>query len=300
MIMNYSLTKQLIIFAVALGTLSAFPIYHAFIVKPKNNLALFTAHTTQEEIKETVEAISTQGSTVAQTLAEQLQEEHARLMANIETEFPSEQWAGMKAVLEKIKTNDTLIIENPVATHDPKDHPFINTIKQTLVSYTIDPSRVSINLVDTPGSFMAAGQGFENGKVTHSIRVNLAEVERKSEDVQLAFLKHEIMHLLNYDGLEGMFIKDVIQKSGKSLDQITSSASYIAFKKFKEYRADLLAADNPRIAESLIKDFEKIIELHPHEQTHPTHASHPTETQRKQALAQLVNYFEAENALKTA
>lgn len=298
---NYSMKKKLLLALLLLGALSAFPLYHAF-TPTKKNLAIFTAKPTQQQIQETVQSIATQGSTVVETLAEQLTTEYEGHIANIQKEFPlvPEQWASMRAVLEEIKSHDQLLTDNPSIPVDSHDHPFIKTIKETLASYTIDPARVTIELVDKPQSFMAAGQGYEKGSVRHFLRINLEAIAKKSEDVQLAFLKHEIMHLLNYDGIEGMFIKDLLKKNGITAEQISSSPSLIAFKKFQEYRADLLAADSPEIAASLIKDFEKVIALHPYEQVNPSHTSHPTETQRKEAVTHLLSYLNAETNTKLA
>jgi Zn-dependent protease with chaperone function len=297
-IKNYSLKKKIFIGLLLFGAISAFPIYKTFIAKPKNQLAIFIDLPTETEIKETVQSITAEKSSVTQMLAQQLQEEYDQLFANIQKEFPSEQWESLKAVLENIKSKDQLLTDNPIVVENNKDHPFVTIIKKTLASYNIDPSKVAIEIVDTPQSFMAAGQGFEKGSVRHLIRINLSAIAKKSDDVLLAFLKHEIMHLLNYDGITGMFIKDLLKKNGITQDQISQSPSLIAFKKFQEYRADLLAADNPETAQSLIKDFEKIIELHPNEQTNPTHSTHPTETQRKQAITQLLTYLNVENELK--
>ena len=299
-IMKYSLKKIIIVSLLMVGALSAFPIYKAFIAKPKNQLALFIDLPTDAEIKETVQTINSEQSSVTQMLAQQLQEEYDRLFTNIQNEFPCEQWASLKTVLENIKAQDQLLTDNPVVIENKQDHPFVTTIKKTLASCNIDPSKVAIEHADTPQSFMAAGQGFENGTVRHFIRINLSAISKKSDDVAQAFLKHEIMHLLNYDGITMMFIKDLLKKNGITQEQITKSPAIIAMRKFQEYRADLLAADNSETAEALIKDFEKIIELHPNEQSNPSHSSHPTETQRKQAMTQLLTYLNAENSMKMA
>ncbi len=297
---NYSMKKKILISALLFGTLCAFPFYKAFVATPKNQLAIFCVLPTEAEIKETVQSINAQELTVIQALAAQLQEEHQRLFAEIQREFPSEQWASLQEVLDTIKSHDQLFTDEPVVTLDAHDHPFVKVIKETLASYRIDPSKVTIEYVDTPQSFMAAGQGYQKGSVNHFLRINVAAVEKKSDDVLLAYLKHEIMHLINYDGITMMFIKDLLKKNGITQEQIATSASLIAFKKFQEYRADLLAADNPEIAESLIQDFEKIIELHPDEQSNPTHTSHPTETQRKQAVTHLLTYLKAETNITLA
>lgn len=296
---NYSFKKKILIGILLFGAISALPIYKTFIAKPKNQLAIFIDLPTEAEIEETVQSITAQESNVRQVLAQQLQDEYERLFENIQKEFPSNQWKNLKADLEWIKSNDQLLTDNPIVIENDQDHPFITIIKKTLASYNIDPAKVTIEHYDTPQSFLAAGQGYQNGLVSrHLIRINLKAIAKRPDDVLLAHLKHEIMHLLNYDGLTSMLIKLLLQELGITQEQIATSKSLIAFKKFQEYRADLLAADNPEIAQSFIKDFEKTIKLHPTEQTNPTHTTHPTETQRKQAMTQLLTYLNVENTMK--
>lgn len=295
--MNLALThyKYILALIAAFGALGTVTLYHVLSKQSQTTLQIFGTAPSQNKIMQTVQKLADEKISVADTLHEELNTQNDRLLADIQNAFPCDQWEQMLQAVKTIIDADDLLMEYPVVTHAAGDHPFIKKIREILASYNINPARVSIELVDTPQSFLAAGQGYFNGKVTHSIKVNLAEVLKRSADVQEAFLRHEIMHLLHYDSLYRMFIKDLLEKNGITKDVYSKHPAFIAYQRHKEYRADLLAAAcDPEVAQSFIADFDRIIALHPHEQTNPSHVTHPTETQRQQAVAQLLSYMNAE------
>lgn len=285
----------IIAIAALAAALIALPIHYALIPKQTATLQIFDTAPSAHKVTNTVQTLAQKGSCVADALHEELNTQNDSLIADLQTAFPCDQWEQMLQAVKTIIDADDLLTENPVVKHSAGDHPFIKKIREILASYHINPARVSIQLVDTPQSFLAAGQGYCNGKVSHSIKVNLVEVLKRPADVQEAFLRHEIMHLLHYDSLYRMFIKDLLEKNGITKDVYSKHPAFIAYQRHKEYRADLLAAAcNPEVAQSFITDFDRIIALHPHEQTNPSHVTHPTETQRQQAVSQLLSYMNAE------
>lgn len=282
------------LFLATIAALSAYPIYQSFKAK-KPCLAVFKAPT-QEQIKDTLKEITNADSTVAATLKEQLIEENNQLLARIPAAFPEihpMQWQNAMKSVQKLKDNDDLLCENPVIPES--DDEIITLIYTTLAEYGINPARVEIEFVTTPQSFLSACQGLANGKIRHIMRVNREAVNKKTQEVVIAYLRHEIQHLLTYDAIELMIVKDVFTKNDISPEQYFATDAFIELKKFKEYRADLLAATkNLDTAQAFMQDMEERIKQFPQEQVNPSHSTHPTETQRKQALANLAQYMQQE------
>lgn len=284
--------------ALALATLAALGTYHVYksLKKQKSCIAVF-AHPSKEQIEQTIQEITNSEDNLATTLKEQLLQENTQLLARIPLAFPQIhplQWENAMKAVQKIKENDDLLCENPIIPAKQKEE-FINIIYATLAEYGINPARVEIEFVSTPQSFLSACQGLNGNKVRHIIRVNLEQVNKKSAEVALAYLRHEIQHLLTYDAIELMIIKDIFEKNEISAQEYYINPDFIELKKFKEYRADLLAATKDMsTAQAFMQDMEERIKLYPHEQVNPSHATHPTETQRKQAIANLAQYMQIE------
>lgn len=295
LISNLYLKTGLILAAIT--ALSAYAVYQA--LKPKRSVVAIFEARTPDQIKATLKKIADSQSTLKITLQEQLDEQNSQLVARIPVAFPqipSIQWDNTMKAIQRLKENDDLLCENPVI---PKsNNEIIILIYTTLAEYGINPSRVEIEFVTTPESFLSACQGLFNNKIRHILRVNKEVVNKKSQEVILAYLRHEIQHLLTYDAIELMHIKDVLEKNKITAEQYYANQNFIELKKFKEYRADLLAATKGiSTAQAFMEDMEERIKQYPHEQLNPSHVTHPTETQRKQALANLMQYLKEENKM---
>ncbi len=275
-----------------LAAITSYPLYEAF--RAKNPCLALFCEPQAHEIEQTLQQIEQAQTTVAHTLKEQLTQENSQLLTRIPLAFPQihpVQWENAMKALQRLKNNDNLV--SPNGEIPAAHHPFITTIYTTLAEYGINPARVEIEYVKTPQSFLSACQSFEKGKIRHIIRVNMSEVEKKSDEVALAYLRHEIQHLLTYDAIEMMIVKDVLEKNDVSSEEYYADPDFIALKKFKEYRADLLAAAHGMdTAQAFMHDMQERIKKFPHEQTNPTHSTHPTETERHAAITNLVKYME--------
>lgn len=279
----------------AIACLGAYHIYQVFKHK-KPCLAVFDTPT-QEQVKTTLKQITDSQSTLGTTLKDQLAEQNSQLVARIPKAFTQVhpiQWENAMKAVQKLKENDDLLCENPVIP--VSDDELISLIYSTLAEYNINPARIEIEFVTTPQSFLSACQGLEKNKIRHIMRVNRQVVNKKSAEVVEAYLRHEIQHLLTYDAIELMIIKDVLEKNEITAQEYYANEDFIELKKFKEYRADLLAATKGMsTAQAFMEDMEERIKQYPHEQVNPSHATHPTETQRKEALANLMHYLQEEN-----
>lgn len=277
-----------------IAALSLYPIYQTFRAQ-KATIEVFTTPS-KAQVGTTLKKITQAEDTLENTLSQQLAEENNRLMAHILDAFPQIhplQWENAMKAIQKFKDTDELI------TNDPKipasDDELITLIYTTLAEYGINPARIEIEYVSTPQSFLSACQGLAGKKVRHIMRVNRKAVAEKSPEVVEAYLRHEIQHLLTYDAIELMIVKDVLEKNEITAAEYYTNPAFIEFKKFKEYRADLLAATKGiDTAQAMMDDMEERIKKYPHEQINPSHATHPTETQRRQALANLSHYLQAE------
>ena len=284
----------------AIASLAAYPIYQA--IKRKKPCVVVFSTPTAQQVKDTLQEISDSQSTLESTLKEQLEHENSQLLAQIPLSFTQVhpmQWENAMRAVQKLKANDDLLCTNPVVP--ASDDELITLIYTTLAEYNINPSRVEIEFVTTPDSFLAAAQGLEKNKIRHIMRVNRPAVEQKSPEVITAYLRHEIQHLLTYDAIELMIVKDVLEKNEITAQEYYANQDFIELKKFKEYRADLLAATKGMsTANAFMQDMEERIKEFPHEQLNPSHATHPTETQRKNAIANLAQYLQPQNTQVTA
>lgn len=276
------------------AALGLYPVYRAFKAK-KTGIEVFCTPS-KVQVETTLQKIAQSESTLENTLSQQLAEENNRLMAQIPIAFPQihpVQWENAMKTIQKFKDTDDLITNDPIIP--VSDDELVALIYTTLAEYGINPARIEIEYVNTPQSFLSACQGLAGKKVRHIMRVNRKAVAEKSPEVVESYLRHEIQHLLTYDAIELMIVKDILEKNEITAQEYYLNPTFIELKKFKEYRADLLAATHGMdTAQAMMNDMEERIKKYPHEQINPSHATHPTETQRRQALANLSHYLQAE------
>lgn len=278
--------------------------YLTYSFSPKKKLSpiAFLDTTATSIIESRIKRLSEENKTVIDALQADLETEYQKGLAALQQEFniPPKDWNAVINILTTLEEKDDLISPNPIKSNiQAIQNPFIKKLYKVLEEYSINPSRIKIEYVDSPGSFISAGQGYFDKKVTHVLRLNMKVIEQRTQDIQEAFLRHEIIHLLHYDGLELLFIKELLEQHGVKENVYLKNPAFIEYKKFKEYRADLLAANSVAIAESFLKDFANMIKLRPNEQINPTHTSHPTEAQRYNAMSSLHAHLQTEQTLLT-
>lgn len=279
-----------------LGALSAFPIYQV-LKKGKNRpkIAVFDP-IPRDKVAQTVQAISHEGSSVADTLHEELNAEHDRLLIELQKQFPQlqDQWQEMLAELEAAKAKDMLVVENPAIIKN--NDQYIQEALEILVQNSIDPARVNVYTIDDAHnpSWASAGQGYDQTGIIHELKLNKAQLANRPTAIRKAIITHEIMHLLHYDCLAHTFIISFLEANGISSQEYKANPAFRAYCRIKELRADLCAASTDiEIANAFKDDFEESKKQNP-EEFAQSYITHPSKLQRHQAVTQLVGYIQAE------
>ena len=284
-----SIYTRILVALLGLGVVSIYPLYHAFN-GPKTNSAIFSS-----SLKNKV----SEGQSVAHALIEQLDAEHMQCLSDLQEAFPiaNNQWQETFAKIDQIKKADTLLGKGVM---DQNKHTLVQKAQEVLVSSGINPARVTIETVDKPKSACdaCAGQGYRNNKVEHFLQINIPVLEQKPEHIQEALLKHETMHLINYDSLEQVFIEALLKRNGIAQDAYSKHPAFAAYNKHTEFRADLMAGHTDiTIAKNLKNAFELHIEQYPNA---PISQSHPSSPARLDSMNQLISYLENEQQSQLA
>ena len=292
--------KRIITFFLGFSILSFFPIYHAFKGQNQSKLTLFNPIVNDDRAAESVKQIAADGSTIAQAIKESLNTKFEELFIQLQQEFPFTQGAWRQALteLEGLKKNDKLLVKNPIIKHKKNDIPLVKKARQLLASYNIDPSRVNIITMNDQdnASYAFAVQSCFKNKIEHFLRLNLAQLPHQTPAVQEALLRHEIMHLLNYDPLTCAFIEELFKDHGITPKEFWANDIFTDFNKHMEYRADLMASLNDiATAQALMEGFVK--HMSRYDDTIDSR-THPSCKERYLALKNLTQYMHAENHLK--
>ena len=295
--------KQFLALMIGLAALSIYPIYNGFINKSQPKLAIFTP--IPSHLADSVKDIMANGSNIADTLQKQLNGEFDQLLANLQKVFPIAPgvWKNTINELEELKRNDTLLTDNPVIKNEKGDLPIVKKIRELLASYNIDPHAVIIQMIhDRKNSCYAfAGQCVNHErahKVEHYIRLNLAQLSQQTPAVQEALLRHEIVHLLNYDPLTFAMIDELLDEHDITAKEYWRNEEYQALNKHIEFRADLMAASHDVVvAQALMDGFEEHTKRY---NDTIESESHPTCKRRQAAVDNLMQYMNVENQIKLA
>ena len=292
-----SYKKKIIAIALLLSAISAWPLYQVFAPQTKQTVLMIHEKQTQEQIQNRVTEIATAESTVADSLAEELNAEHDRLVSELQKEFPMpEEWKDTLEEIEQLKAEDTLLSDNPIEKNAENDHEIVKKARSLLAEYGINPEVVRVFTSDKPKRLTsaAAGQGYDGQKLIHDLEINLAQITKRSPEAQDAILRHEIQHLLHYDGLEQAAIEAMFDRNGILEKEYTRNPVFMDYCRLQEYRADLLSASsNIAIAEAAQKDFEQFMQEYP-EIAKKESVRHPSLEKRHQAVSQLAQYLQSE------
>jgi len=294
---NYSIKKKFLAVSLIFGALSAWPMYQVFAPRIQKKIMVLNSQPTLEQIQKTVTEISQAVSNVADTVAQELNAEHDRLLAELQKEFPmQEEWTEMLKEIAQLKAEDTLSCDNPIIKNADNEHEIVKRVRELLAEYFINPEVVQIHATHDPASksFISAGQGYGAGKVIHELKINIANFSKRSQAIQEAIMRHEIMHLLHYDSLEYSFIISLLEENGIEPQTYKNNPVFKAYCKHKELRADLIAASSDlTIATAFQKDFERALTTSPEDYAQ-LFTTHPSKKQRHEAMNILMSYLDAE------
>lgn len=198
----------------------------------------------------------------------------------------------MKDFKAFVKSDDLLGAGNPMIKSD--DSEIVVYIKKALVEYGINPEKVNIELVNNGNAFCAMQKFAKSdmnysadNRIMHSIQLDLEKINTYTRDVQHAFVRHEIMHLLHYDSIEAAYVLTLLNELGHSPQAYNQRQSMIDYRFQRELRADLLATcHDTAMAQELDKYFQNVLVNKPNDIS--SH-SHPPYKIRHEQLAQLLS-----------
>ena len=230
------------------------------------------------------------GSNLAQELFIERAAIHDEALARIKADFAisDEKWAFYLDYFEALKASDDLI-GTPIASYTNSDNSDITGLAtKIMLEYGINPERVK--LVNSSEGHAEAFQDLdENNKVIHRLELNETWLKGFSKSEQEAFLRHEIMHLINYDSLEASYVCGVLEELGLKSHQYNYAPSMIKYYQQRELRADLLAMiDNADCAQAMQNYFSECAQ-HDVAENRIQWTTHPSNEQRAQELAQLIS-----------
>lgn len=272
-------TKKVIILAfLALGGIGAYPIYKSLI---KPGLASF------------------KGSKMAKSLYLERKAVHDKALLTIKEEFAISDlnWSQFMGNCQAFIEHDDLM-ESGTSTIKDNDHELIKFAKNALIEYGINPERVIVQNVTFSGSPCNGTQLLSNmdsltyspdNKIVHYLNLNLSWLKEFDKDIQEAFIRHEIMHLINYDSIEGAYVTTMLEYLGHKPEDYAMKKSRIDYCHQRELRADLLAAcDHTEAAQALQKFFLASIKKDPRQDVPSLWTSHPSDKTRNEQMAQLI------------
>ncbi len=227
--------------------------------------------------------------------AHELRVKHDNVLKAVQHDFNISDavWnSHMKDFHAFVKADNLLGTANAYIKSD--DPEIVAYTKKALVEYGINPQNVNIELVSNGSAFCAMQKLAKDtmnyssdNHIIHSIQLDLEKISKYSIDVQHAFVRHEIMHLLHYDSIEGAYVLTLLTELGHTSEEYNKKQSMIDYRFARELRADFLATcHDTAMAQELDKYFQNVLIHKPNDIS--SH-SHPPYKMRHEQLAQLLS-----------
>ena len=205
--------------------------------------------------------------------------------------------AKFKEIFKQIaflKAHDPLWYNGPITSkpNQNKLHPLAVKARLLLAENGLNPDAVEIVFGNDPESSASAIQDYYQKEdcIVTSIEINPDLMSKKPADAQEGILRHEIVHLINYDSIEEGYIKAVLEEMGHTEKDWNNHPTMIAYRHLKELRADQLAGiyGGLKTANALKKDMTKYCHF-------GATCSHPAPCKRVAHLNVVVSYLENAN-----
>ena len=224
---------------------------------------------------------------------------HDEALARIKADFAisDEKWLEFMGDFDTKVAADSLLGYGALPASNGQDPQIVQTTRNILIERGINPEKVVIKLVassDTPAQ--AVQELNDNQEIVHRIELDLYRLNKLSPAIQEALINHEVMHLLNYDSLEGSYLITLLYQLGHSAQKLEKSPCIIAYRHQRELRADLLAGcDHPEVARSLQDYFASYMKI-ADQNNERLWTTHPSDKTRFEALALLMKDIKIDNA----
>ncbi len=183
---------------------------------------------------------------------------HNNALENIKKSLrvPAQLWDSYMNTVQDMIAADNL--RGPYQAPQSDEPALVKMMYKIFKEYGINPQRVNIQLVeDTKAE--AWQESYDQGCITHTIKVNQQWFSTYPEHMQEAFIRHEIMHLLNYDMIEEGYLLQMLADAGYESTTLDKHAAIVAYRQQRELRADLLSAcSSTQIAQAAHDHFEQM------------------------------------------
>lgn len=289
------------VFLSALALMVLYPFFHQLISKKEPKLALIDMKESAEAtIKAYMAQIGQEGANLPSVVKKELDAEFQALLEKLigSLSIDRASWDSLNSRFKALKAQDRLFFEGKRGVFSPQksDMPVVQKAKELLWSYNIRPDRVTFEIINDPqnASHAFAGQCIMNGRVHHFMRLNLAELLRQETKVQEAWLRHEIMHLCNYDPLFFDLVEQLFAQQAIAPREYWKNSAYRALNKHAEYRADLMASvHNLETAQALLSGLQEHMSRYDDSFESSTH---PSCKQRYAAVENLMRYMQVDSS----
>lgn len=245
-----------------------------------------------------VKNILNRGLTIEKHLKQSQYKTRKKLRAAIRDAFEIDphEWHQLMQYLERIKHRDTLL--NPTSISMRNANPLKARVIRILKECGINPARVQLVLLHNPGTSPACAlQKYDTRRkiILHRLELNSAELLNRPLHIQEGIIKHEAMHLRNYDSMEQGYIEGTLQRYGFQAEKYSQHPAMVQFNHYKELWADELAAlTSMHTAHALRHDFTCLYHAQGDVHTH----SHPINSLRMRRLERLISCLEIEQSLR--
>jgi hypothetical protein len=231
----------IITLSLIIGVFSAYPFYQTLMIENKQKEAIFQPLPLQGELVKDLDAI------------------HNQVLRGIQQEFkiPQNQWDKALKAFRAFCAQDKLL--KPFSSYKKSENDLSRRIKEALAHAGINPDLVTINYVNDKECPLVARQEFDDTQIYHYLDIDREWLSKRSEQVQLAIIAHEMEHLKHYDSVESGYIIEILEKNGYSYEDYNESPAVKDYRYQREFRADLLAAARDMgIAKALQNDLAQL------------------------------------------
>lgn len=207
-------------------------------------------------------------------------------LARIKSDFeiPDHQWNIMQTQLHGLKKHDDLF--NKYIDYQV-DHPFKQMVTRIASDYGMNPNVINIRFIKDRKIDVQTRQPIIDGMVMHVLEVNLDWIQKYPLITQEAFVRHELMHLYNYDSAQNNLLYQLLDDTGHKSEDFLKHPAIVNWNHQLELRADLLACcKSPEVTYAFKYDFNRDISQVLGEWVSNTHPSPQKRFDQLEALLQ--------------
>lgn len=203
-------------------------------------------------------------------------------------------WQQVITKIDGLKRHDPVFTHrgNVSTSNSVDQHPLVAKTRSLLQHHGLNANAVEILCTEEGQSPAAAIQEYHESPehVKTYIKLHIPKLEQRSPDIQEAIIRHEIIHLVNYDSIEEGYLLSLLSDMGYSEAQWNIAPSMIHYRHLKEFRADQLAAAHGgiKVAQAFQSDFCGVA-------FHNATSSHPASRTRAAQINVVIDHLNNQN-----